>query len=181
MHRIVSTVTTLVQHLHATVTDPDLYRPRACPHCSLQRVWHHGCYYRKADRIPGGDERLDPIPILRFFCSDCCRTCSRLPACIAPRRWYAWAIQQAVLLILLAGGSLNECCRQFPTGPCLATVRRWWGWLHESGPQFGLHLRSRWPELGCVASDCTFWHSVLTARGLAAVMAWLDNHACTVP
>jgi hypothetical protein len=53
--------------------------------------------------------------------------------------------------------------------------------LHDSGPQFALHLRSRWPELGRVADACTFWHSVLTACGLAAAMAWLDNHACEVP
>jgi hypothetical protein len=181
MHRIVASVTTLVQHLHTVLTDPDLYRPRACPHCGLDRVWHHGRYHRKADRMPGDSERLDPVPILRFFCPGCCGTCSRLPACIAPRRWYAWAIQQIVLLFLLAGGSLAGCCRMLPAGPRLATVRRWWRWLHSSGVRFAWHLRSRWPELGRHADASAFWHRVLTARGLDAVMAWLDNHACPVP
>ncbi|MBK9442558.1 MAG: hypothetical protein IPN53_15175 [Comamonadaceae bacterium] len=30
----------------------------------------------------------NPVPILRYLCNACKHTCSRLPACIAPRRWF---------------------------------------------------------------------------------------------
>ena len=95
MNRIVASIASLAEHLLAVATDPEVYRPAACPHCGLAGVWRHGCYHRKVDR---GDEgrlnRLDPVPVLRFLCRACVRTCSRLPACIAPRRWYDWVAQQ---------------------------------------------------------------------------------------
>jgi hypothetical protein len=102
MQRIVASVTTLGQHLEALDTNPEVYRPQACPHCQLSGLWRHGCYHRKADRSAGGQTR-NPIAVLRFLCRECLRTCSRLPLCIAPRRWYGWAVQQMVLALLLIG------------------------------------------------------------------------------
>jgi hypothetical protein len=95
MQRIVGSISSLAQHMIAVVTDAELYRPDACPHCRRAGVWRHGCYHRKADRSAGSGESLNPVPVLRFLCRACARTCSRLPACIAPRRWYDWAVQQA--------------------------------------------------------------------------------------
>jgi hypothetical protein len=66
---------------------PEAYRPDSCPHCRLAGLWCHGCYYRKADRS-AGVESHNPVAVLRFLCRSCLRTCSRLPLCIAPRRWY---------------------------------------------------------------------------------------------
>ena len=88
MHRIVSSVTALAQHVDAVDKTPDLYRPKACPHCGMTRLWRHGCYFRKADRERSGDPSRNPVAILRYCCAACWRTCSRLPLCIAPRRWY---------------------------------------------------------------------------------------------
>ena len=110
MNRILASITTLAQHLHAVANDSDVYRPPACPQCSAAGMWCHGCYHRKADRSASAGESLNPVPVLRFLCPACQRTCSRLPACIAPRRWYDWALQQAVLLLLLAGCSVHQCC-----------------------------------------------------------------------
>ncbi|MBE0548932.1 MAG: hypothetical protein IH627_15050 [Rubrivivax sp.] len=101
-----------MQHLIAVATDAEIYRPAACPHCRCSGMWRHGCYHRKADRSTGGGagggESLNPVPVLRFLCRACARTCSRLPACIAPRRWYDWLVQQAVLVLLLGGSSLRH-------------------------------------------------------------------------
>jgi len=88
MQRIVAGITTLEQHVETTQKAAEVYRPKSCPHCGLGVVHQHGHYERKADRraVP---PRLNPIPILRYRCAGCRRTCSRLPECIAPRRRFA--------------------------------------------------------------------------------------------
>src|SRR3546814_13472138 len=50
MNRMVSAIVSLAQHLHAIRHTPQDYRPAACPHCGLGRLWRHGCYVRHADR-----------------------------------------------------------------------------------------------------------------------------------
>ena len=106
MQRIVPSISTLAQHHHAMAQGAHEYRLRACPHCGLGKPWRHGCYQRKVDRHaqPGGARRL--AAVCRYFCRGCRRTHSRLPLCIAPLRWYDWAVQQLVLMLLLAGASL---------------------------------------------------------------------------
>ncbi|CAM3658395.1 DUF6431 domain-containing protein [Roseateles saccharophilus] len=171
MQRIVGSITELAQHLIAVATDPEQYRPAACPRCGLARMWHHGCYYRKADRSAGG--ALNPVAVLRFLCAGCVRTCSRLPACIAPWRWYDWAVQQAVLLLLLSGVSLHGCARR--SGLDRRTVRRWRDWLHARDAQFAFVLRGRWPELGRVSEFDAFWRNVIDELSLQQAAVWLDR------
>ena len=129
MPRIVPAITTLLQHLHMLSNSPEVYRPSACPHCGLGGLWSHGCYERKPDRGPHSSGTLNPIPIPRYFCRGCGRTCSRLPQCIAPRRWYGWAVQQLVLQLLLAGCSLHRCACWM--GLDRRTAGRWRGWLDD--------------------------------------------------
>jgi len=172
MNRIVASIASFAEHLIAVVSDPEQYRPEACPHCRLAGVWRHGCYHRKADRNAGGGPSLNPVPVLRFLCRSCARTCSRLPACIAPRRWYDWVVQQAVLL-LLGGMSLHGCARS--SGRDRRTVRRWRDWLHERGEQFALFLRSRWSELGRAADFESFWRNVIEELSLQRAVVWLDR------
>ena len=173
MHRIVGSITSLVQHLVAVATDAEKYRPASCPHCRCAGVWRHGCYHRKADRGPGGGESLNPVPVLRFLCRACERTCSRLPACIAPRRWYDWVAQQAVLVLLLGGVSLHHCARC--SGRDRRTVRRWRDWLHERSEEFSFFLRSRLPELGRFAEFESFWRNVIDAVSLQQAMTLLER------
>lgn len=175
MHRIVGNITSLSQHLITLATDPEQYRPAACPHCGCAGVWRHGCYYRKADRGAGAGagKSLNPVAVLRFVCRACARTCSRLPACIAPRRWYDWAVQQAVLMLLLGGMSLHGCARA--SGLDRRTVRRWGDWLRGRNGQFAFFLRSRRPELGRVADFESFWRNVLNEHSLRQTMTWLDG------
>lgn len=174
MNRIVSSVTTLLQHVEAVKQTPEVYRPSCCPHCGIKIVWQHGYYTRKADRRHDGDGSLNPLPILRYRCSGCRRTCSRLPLCIAPRRWHDWSVQQGVLERLLNGFSRHHCAR-CDAAPDRRTVGRWWHWLQACGQTFEFHLRSRLPELGRVAEFADFWRQVFKSMGLAAAMALLDQ------
>ena len=173
MHRIVASITTLEQHIEACASGVDAWRPQACPHCRGCKLWGHGCYHRKADRRPGAAESLNPIAIARYLCAACRQTCSRLPLCIAPRRWYNWALQQVVLLLLLAGCSLHRCSRC----TCLArrTVRRWRDWLERRSQSFVFHLRSRFAELGRSPNTDSFWRNVMDRMTLGCAMAWLDQ------
>src|SRR3990167_1260969 len=174
MNRILASVTTLEQHLIAIApTTGDIYRPPACPYCRVAGLWCHGCYYRKADRENDASESLNPVPVLRYLCPPCGRTCSRLPLCIAPRRWYNWAMQQVVLMLLLLGCSVHQCCRS--TCRARSTVRRWRDWLQARSEEFCFVLRSRFPELGRHADRDAFWRHVIDGMSLATVMAWLDR------
>lgn len=172
MKRIVAGITSLEQHLQTMRESPEVYRPAACPHCGIKIVWVHGLYHRKADLCHRGEASLNPVPILRYCCSACRRTCSRLPECIAPRRWYNWFLQQIGLRAVLdptqaaaaAGG---------PT-PALRTQRRWRQWLEERGVVFRFFLASRFPELARAGEDTEFWLGVFATLGLSGAMAWLD-------
>jgi Domain of unknown function (DUF6431) len=172
MNRILGTITTLDQHFSEISNGGNAYRPANCPHCQVGGLWRHGCYHRKADRSANVSESRNPVAILRFLCRACLRTCSRLPACIAPRRWYDWAMQQVVLLLLLAGGSLHQGCRQ--TGRARSTLRRWRDWLQARSAQFTFFLRSRFPELGRLPEP-HFWPQVISSMSLTDAMAWLDQ------
>ena len=173
MDRILASITNLEQHAQALAGDSDAYRPTTCPHCHRSGLWRHGCYHRKADRGAGSDESLNPVAVLRFLCRACERTCSRLPACIAPRRWYDWAVQQVVLLLVLGGCSVHRYA------VCASrdrhTVRRWRDWLRDRGERFAFFLRSRFPELGRVADHESFWRNVIDKLSLQQAIAWLDR------
>lgn len=166
MQRIVPTIISLQQHMDCMEREPVIYRPHSCPHCGFTKLWGHGSYERQANRHSIGYGSLDPVLVPRFLCLGCRQTCSRLPECVAPRRWYGWTLQQSVLLILLNGLSLRQCSAQF--GLDRHTVRRWWMWLCERRDEFGLILRSCFPDLG-------------PAMPLSGVMAWLDSVGVVVP
>jgi len=179
MQRIVPAILSLPQHRDALDRQPVIYRPSACPHCGLARLWGHGCYVRKADRRPEPSGSLNPVFIPRFFCQGCRQTCSRLPECVAPRRWYGWTVQQVVLLWLLGGGSVHQAAIQ--GGVDRHTVRRWWGWLRDRSEVFGFWLRSRFPELGRAVDFAGFWQGCLALMSLSRAMAWLDREGVVVP
>lgn len=178
MFRIVASITSLQQHLDLLISHPLTYKPRVCPHCGFGKLWCHGCYARKADRQPAV-KSLNPIPIPRFLCFGCRRTCSRLPECIPPRRWYLWVKQQQVLLLLLTGCSLRQCAHRF--GLDRRTIGRWWDWLKQRGHDFEFHLRSRFSVLGRAVDFQDFWQSCLTQLALSKVMCLLDHDGVRVP
>ena len=179
MPRIVPSIASLSQHLETLQRTPEIYRPPACPHCGLRGLWNHGCYERKADRSPEAAGTLNPIPIPRFFCQSCSHTCSRLPECIAPRRWYGWALQQLVLQWLWVDCSLHRCAAW--VGLDRRTVRRWGQWLEARGGEFTFFLQTRFPELGRTVDVRSCWTACLEHLTLGAAMAWLDRDGVVVP
>lgn len=179
MCRILPAVDSLDQHLYHLEHHPEAYRPSFCPHCGVSGVWRHGHYLRKADREGEDGLYLDPAPIPRFYCRRCQATCSRLPSCIAPRRWYPWIVQQAALALLLNGSSLRKAARM--SRPGRHTIRRWWCWLEDRFSQYSFHLRSHFPALGRTASQTAFWSACFRRMSLASAMAMLDREGVIIP
>ena len=179
MNRILASILTLQQHLDALARNPTIYRPTVCPTCSFRKLWCHGCYERKADRQSSGSASLNPIPIPRFICRHCHHTCSRLPECIAPRRWYDWAMQQLVILMCLSGYSLHACSRQ--CGLHRSTIRRWWTEWHNRHHDYSFHLREYAPDLGRSVDFTDFWQRCLQRMSLSQVMVVLDARGLIVP
>ncbi len=173
MDRIVATMTSLPQHFDAIQREPMRYRPVRCPRCGLGQLWGHGRYWRKVDRHCRADHhQLAPVP--RFRCNGCGGTCSRLPACIAPRRWHGWQTQQDALRILAETGSVRAAARVAQA--CRHTVRRWRHWLAERGEAFAFHLKSHFPDWARVPDLARFWREILVGRSLQEVMAILNPH-----
>ncbi len=177
MDRIVATITTLPQHFDAVQREAMRYRPVRCPKCGLGRLWGHGRYWRKVHRHPGsGEHELAPVP--RFRCNGCGGTCSRLPACIAPRRWHGWQTQQDALCTLTESQSVRAAARVAKV--CRSTVRRWRDWLVLRAEIFAFHLKSHFPDWARVPDLVAFWRETLVGRSLQEAMATLDSHL-TVP
>ncbi|WP_371258991.1 DUF6431 domain-containing protein [Ectothiorhodospira sp. BSL-9] len=177
MALILPGIASLEQHLSALLTHPEGYRPKPCPHCGRAGLWCHGCYGRKADRDRGGT--LNPIPITRFRCPGCCRTCSRLPECIPPHRWYLWAVQQWALLTLLAGRSCRALSREGMLGR--HTLGRW---MHRWRERFHLHafaLCQHDPGWGRYPGMATLWPAVLACMPLSGAMIRVQHVGIAIP
>ncbi len=179
MFRMLPGIETLAQHQKLLRDNSDAYRPERCPHCRKGGMHHHGYYERNTPRGEGPAFRLGPLFILRFYCPNCRRTCSRLPACLSPRRQYWWATQQAVLVRLMKGVSFCEIARWL--GPSRHTIGRWWQWLAEGFDVHCLHLRSRFPELGRAVDWKAFWSRCFERMSLGKAMGWLDQVEVIVP
>jgi hypothetical protein len=179
MKRILPEIETLEQHQLQLQSDPDAYRPERCPHCGKGGMHHHGRYERNTPRGEGMAFSLVSLFILRFYCPKCHRTCSRLPACLSPRRQYWWKSQQAVLEQLISGESIHEVARWL--WPSRRTIGRWWQWLEGKSDLHCLHLRSRFPELGQAVDWKAFWSLCFDRMNLGEAMGWLDRVEVIVP
>jgi len=179
MAHILTGIVSLGQHILQLSRDPQDYRPLCCPHCKSAKLWQHGFYLHKAERLPSSKRSNDSIQILRYLCPSCKRSCSTLPECLPPRRWYLWSIQQAVLLALLKGHSLNDVSQQHL--PCRQTCRRWWRQLQS---RFALHtdcLRSRFAVLGRAQSFGDFWRACLEKMPLSQAMCLMHQSGLSIP
>jgi transposase-like protein len=179
MSRMLPGIETLEQHQQRLQCGPDAYRPERCPHCGKAGLHRHGGYKRNAPRGEGLAFLLEPLFILRFYCPKCRGTCSRLPSCLAPRRHYWWQTQQGVLEGLVRGQSMREVARR--TWPSRRTIGRWRAWLVGQFATHGLHLRSRFPELGRSVDGKAFWSLCFERMGLSEAMGWLDRAGVIVP
>jgi len=179
MNRIVPDIDTLEQHCHELTHNPERYRPERCPACGLSGVWCHGSYDRTPDRGLESRGKFNPVSIPRYLCRKCGVTCSRLPSCIAPRRWYTWCVQQPVLLAVLMSESMYSVSQRFM--PSRETIRRWITWLYRDDRRYRFFLSIHFADLGRCPEWSSYWHGAMTAMGLDQLMTCLDNQGVTVP
>ena len=170
---ILSDIRDADQHFNKLNTNRDAYKPDNCIHCGARGLWCHGAYVRQA-ACESEEAPAIRIPIPRFYCPSCKRTCSTLPEFIAPRRWYHWHTQQMVLLCLIVGTTLlNTWTSMFerrPRGPSLGTIQRWHQQFRHDYDKHRLHLCSEFPELGHQAQFTDFWQACLEKIPLASAM-----------
>jgi len=179
MARMLPGIEALDQHQEQLRDDPDGYRPERCPHCGKGGMHRHGHYERNAPKGEGIAFSLGSLFIPRFYCPKCHGTCSRLPACLSPRRQYWWKSQQAILEWLMMGMSLREVARSL--WPSRRTIGRWWQWLMAGFDTHSLHLRSRFPALGRAVDWKAFWSLCFERMSLGEAMGWLDRVEVRVP
>ena len=179
MSLILSDIVTFRQHLNALEQTPELYRPKECIHCHETMIWCHGYYYRKPDRLNHGEESQNDIPIPRFKCVSCCRTFSTLPECIAPRRWYPWAIQQACLWLRVSGWSIRQIHLLFPMAR--STLSRWFRWLKGNFSKHRRVLCSKVASLGYYSELTPFWLHWLDSNLFSHAMVLLNQEGMIVP
>ena len=181
MRLILPAILSLEEHFNALETNPDAYRPECCPNCSKAGLWCHGCYFRQSDRENPGSQSLNPIPILRFFCSHCGKTCSVLPECIPPRRWYLWVVQEAALTFFAFGYSILQVTKNAEQYPCRLTHKRWRQAWEEQFKKHRLHLRSYVSDLGYHTGFQSFWQACLSRMQLSHAMLFLNQRGVVVP
>jgi transposase-like protein len=156
------------------------FRPYRCLNCGKTCLHCHGYYFRKADRENHGELSLNPVPIPRFFCPSCRRTCSVLPQCVSPRRWYLWAVQQIALLLITLEYSWRYIATKVP--PARSSIKRWDNRFKAMFSLHTLHLRSKFPELGINAGTFSkFWKACLEKMSLAEAMLWVHCAGELVP
>jgi hypothetical protein len=178
---ILASILSLTQHLSTLKDNPKRYSLECCPHsdCGKSGLWCHGYRYRKADREAHDQSTLNPITILRLYCPTCKRTCSVLPECIPPLRWYLWIIQQTAMQLFFSGTSLNEISQQIK--PSRWTISRWIKRLQEKFQEHAMNLKSKWSWLGYYTSLKDFWTATFTKMTLSHAMLFLNNHQVVVP
>ena len=179
MRPIVADILSLFQYVKHIQQDPRSFRPDVCPYCGRKNPRCHGHYARKADRENPSHSSLNPIWIFRFYCPDCCRTCSVLPECIPPHRWYLWVIQQAVLELFFLGQSFRKISQQLL--PSRWTISRWVVRLRKRFELHALHLKSLFSWLGYTSGFIEFWQRCLAKMSLSTAMLQLNNLGVVIP
>ena len=181
MTNIVAGILSLMQYVTSLKNDPEKYCLENCPYpgCGKSGLWRHGYRYRKADRENNDESSLNPVPILRFYCPLCKHTCSLLPECIPPLRWYLWLIQQLAIKLYLSGLSFNKISQKISLSRF--TICRWIKRLTDQFQTHALHLKAKWSWLGYFTSVNDFWAAMLNKIHLSHAMLFLNYQGVTVP
>lgn len=179
MPSIIAGVVSLIQHIKLSSEAPQLYHLERCPSCGGLGLWRHGCYQRKADRHQAQGESLNPINIQRFYCPGCKKTCSALPECIPPRRWYLWDVQQLALILWLGGKSLYRISKEM--APSRHTLARWMKRLKGRDRLHKDALCTHFVALGRASDFTGFWSACLKQISLGAAMRICHVSGVIVP
>ena len=179
MASIISGIMSLAQYLLTLNENPKQCNLETCPLCGMLGLWKHGFYYRKADRENTRQNSLNPVPVSRFFCPSCRHTCSLLPECVPPLRWYLWSVQQAALLYFISGLGPTKISNKIL--PSRWTVGRWMARFKNQFELHALHFKSKWPWSGYNSSFNEFWPALLNKLNLSCAMLFLNSAGVAVP
>jgi len=166
MVHILADILSLAQYQECFKAGSQQHRLDHCLHCGKANPHLHGHYPRQSYRSPF--TQLNPILIQRYYCSVCKKTCSVLPECISPHRWYLWEIQQIALIMILSGHSINAIAKQIM--PARRTIARW---VARFQNQFRIHknaLCNHIADLGRATGFNDFWTLCLNTMSLAKAM-----------
>lgn len=178
MH-IIADIISLIQYIEVLKNKTEHNRLEECLCCGKANPRRHGSYPRKADHSNPGDASLNPIVVQRFLCLDCGKTCSELPECIPPRRWYLWEIQQIALALQLAGKSVRTIAQKII--PSRRTVSRW---INRFKEQWLLHkdiFCNYFIDLGRTSSFADFWEVYFSQFSLAQAMRFCHTSGVPIP
>jgi transposase-like protein len=176
---IFSGIMQLTQYIDLLKSEPEKLRLEQCPCCWKKNPWRHGGYWRLSDRINPSSASLNPIFIQRYYCPGCRKTCSVLPECIPPRRWYLWETQQAAILLFFLSKSARAVAKQVKLSR--HTIKRWVSWLIV---QFKLQkdtLCNHFPSLGCLNEPESFWQPVFDKLTLSSAMRLCHVSGVAIP
>jgi len=191
MRNILPGISTLDQHVKLSSSTTEDYRPATCPHCGKAGLHLHGGYSRKVDR-DGSLSKDTMILIPRFQCPNCHRTCSVLPECIPPRRWYLWnKFQQIAITAVLMGKSFAAAAKEAATKEIANkkitlslsrhTVSRWFNQLYEKFDTHSTALRQHITDLGRFNSFEDFWPACFEKISLSEAMLLCNGAGVNVP
>lgn len=179
MVHIFADILSLVQYIESLKNRPEQLRLNHCLCCGKSNPWRHGGYSREADRINPSSKSLNPVFIQRYYCPSCQKTCSVLPECIPPHRWYLWDIQQAIFLLYLSGMSAYAIAKT--TRPSRQTITRW---LMRFVALFRVHkdaLCTHFHALGRSTNMTDFWQTALQTMSLSTAMRLCHVTGVVIP
>lgn len=179
MFCILAGISTLKQYIECTSQDFSNCKPECCPHCGHNVLHAHGHYPRQADRKNKLEDSFNPVNIPRFRCAKCRRTCSVLPECLSPRRWYDWETQELALTKYVNGSSYNQIAKG--SQPSRTTIARWMKGFAERFVIHADHLRQKIQSLCLFSEWKSFWGHCLTKISLAIAMCSLHNAKIIIP
>lgn len=168
MVHIIADIRLLVQYINLLKNNSKEIHLDHCLYCGKSNPWRHGGYCREADRINPSSDSLNSVFIQRYYCTGCQKTCSILPECIPPRRWYLWDLQHVIFLLLLSGRSAYAIAKEHI--PSYKTIKRW---LDRFLEQFRFHkdaLCTHLPELGRAINMIDFWQTAIQTMNLGKAM-----------
>lgn len=179
MVHIFADILSLVHYFDIKKREPEKLRLESCLCCGKSNPWRHGGYSREADRINPSSTSLNPVFIQRYYCPSCQKTCSVLPECIPPRRWYLWDMQQVIFLLYLSGMSAYAVAKIMP--PSRQTIKRW---LIRFVEQFRFHkdaLCTHFFALGRTINMDDFWQTIFQRMNLSEAMRLCHVNGVAIP
>lgn len=176
---IISGFTSLAQYCVHMANPKTKTKLPVCPRCHADALIKYGFYHRKACRTKETEPGLNPVSIQRYFCKACGRSCSALPECIPPHRWYLWDVQEDALKATICGKSYRSIAKALT--PSRGTIARWIKRFKTQWRLYADHFRQYSPKLQRASEFQSFFSELLSVRALASVMLSCHRGKITIP